>query len=133
MTAPTEIRQRAIAILDQLPGESLVKAIKFLESLSHEALQVLESSKPEADETTLLQIIQRRLSSEEQERLAYLRQQNENGEITDKEHQELLIYVDLIEQQDADRAEALIKLAQFRQIDLKVLIDEFLPTYSNVA
>jgi hypothetical protein len=133
MTAPTEIRQRAIAILDQLPGESLVKAIKFLESLSHEALQVLESSKPEADETTLLQIIQRRLSSEEQERLAYLRQQNENGEITDKEHQELLIYVDRIEQQDADRAEALIKLAQFRQIDLKVLIDEFLPTHSNVA
>ena len=133
MTAPTEIRQRAIAILDQLPGESLAKAIKFLESLSHEALQVLEPSKPEADETTLLQIIQSRLSREEQERLAYLRQQNENGEITDKEHQELLIYVDRIEQQDADRADALIKLAQFRQIDLKVLIDEFLPTYSNVA
>ena len=89
MTAPTEIRQRAIALLEQIPGESLVRAVEFLEALSHEALQASETT-PKASETTLLEIIQRRLPSEEQERLAYLRQRNETEEITDAEHQELL-------------------------------------------
>ncbi|MBW4617706.1 MAG: hypothetical protein KME21_31855 [Desmonostoc vinosum HA7617-LM4] len=133
MTVPTEIRNRAIALLEQLPGESLVKAVEFLEALSHEALQVSEAPNPEISEAALLQIIQHRLFPEEQERLAYLRQQNEIGVITDTEHQELLMYVERIEQQDAERAEALIKLAQLRKVDLKVLIDEFLPKHSNVA
>jgi hypothetical protein len=39
MTVPIEIRKRAIALVEQLPGESLVKAVEFLESLSDEALQ----------------------------------------------------------------------------------------------
>ncbi|MDJ0618799.1 MAG: hypothetical protein QNJ63_19005 [Calothrix sp. MO_192.B10] len=133
MTAPTEIRKKAIALLEQLPGKSLVRAVEFLEVLSHETLQVSETPKPEASEAALLEIIQHRLSPEEQERLAYLRQQNEIGEITDTEHQELLMYVERVEQQDAERAEALIKLAQLRKVDLKVLINEFLPKHSNVA
>lgn len=133
MAVPTEIRKRAIALLEQLPGESLVKAVEFLEALSHEALQVSEAPNPEISEAALLQIIQHRLSPEEQDRLAYLRQQNEIGVITDTEHQELLMYVERVEQQDGERAEALIKLAQLRQVDLKVLINEFLPKYSNVA
>jgi hypothetical protein len=133
MAAPTEIRQRAIALLEQLPGESLVRAVEFLEALSQESLQGSKTPLPEAEEATLLEIIQRRLSPEEQERLAYLRQQNEIGVITDTERQELLMYVDRVEQQDAERAEALIKLAQLRQVDLKLLINEFLPTHSNVA
>ncbi|QJB44821.1 hypothetical protein [Dolichospermum flos-aquae] len=114
MTAPTEIRQRAIALLEQLPGESLIKAVEFLESLSHQALQVSETKISETRETDLIQIIQRRLSAEQQDRLNYLRQQNETEEITETEHQELLIYVELIEKQDAERAEALIQLAQIR-------------------
>jgi hypothetical protein len=132
MTVPTEIRQRAIALLEQLPGESLVRAVEFLETLSHEALQE-SGTTPEVKETALLEIIQRRLPPEDQKRLAYLRQRNEAEEITDVEHQELLIYIDRVEQQDAERAEALIKLAQMRQVDLKVLIKEFLPIHSNVA
>lgn len=133
MAAATEIRQRAIALLEQLPRESLVRAVEFLEALSQESLPEAEAPKPEASEAALLQIIQRRLSAEEQERLAYLRQQNEMGIITETEHQELLIYVERVEQQDAERAEALIKLAQLRQVDLKVLINEFFPKHSNVA
>ena len=133
MTAPTEIRQRAIALLEQLPGESLVKAVEFLESLSHQALQVSEIKTYKTRETDLIQIIQRRLSTEQQERLNYLRQQNETEEITETEHQELLIYVELIEKQDAERAEALIQLAQIRGVDLQVLIHEFLPTHINAA
>lgn len=132
MTAPTEIRQRAIALLEQLPGESLVKAVEFLESLSHQALQVSEIKTYQTRETDLIQIIQRRLSAEQQERLNYLRQQNETEEITETEHQELLIYVELIEKQDAERAEALIQLAQIRGVDLQVLINEFLPTNISI-
>ncbi|BAZ87916.1 hypothetical protein [Dolichospermum compactum] len=133
MTATTEIRQRAITLLEQLPGESLIKAVEFLESLSHEFLQLSAASKTPNSETALLQIIQRRLSPEEQHRLSYLREQNENEEITETEYQELLKYINRIEQQDAERAEALIKLAQLRQVDLKVLIDEFLSTDINVT
>ncbi len=129
MVVPTEIRQRAIALLEQLPGESLVRAVEFLEALSQESLQVSTA----ADEAALLKIIQCHLSFEEQERLAYLRQQNETGKITQTEHQELLMYVERVEQQDAERAAALIQLAQLRQVDLKMLINEFLPTHSNVA
>lgn len=133
MAVATEFRQRAIALLENLPGESLVKAVEFLESLAHTALQASAATDLEASEADILEIIQRRLSPEEQTRLAYLRQQNETGIITDTEHQELLVYVDRVELQDGDRAEALIKLAQLRQVDLKVLIDEFLPTHHNVA
>lgn len=133
MTALTEIRQRAIALLEQLPGESLVKAVEFLESLSAQDSQVSKTTMPENSEGALIQIIQRRLSAEQQDRLNYLRQQNETGEITETEHQELLMYVENIEQQDAERAEALIQLALLRQVDLKVLINEFLPINSNVA
>ncbi|NJM18908.1 MAG: hypothetical protein HC907_09435 [Richelia sp. SM1_7_0] len=42
-------------------------------------------------------------------------------------------HIDRVEQLDVERAEALIKLAQLRQVDLKILIQEFLPTHSNVA
>ncbi|MBN3957610.1 MAG: hypothetical protein HWQ39_01730 [Nostoc sp. NMS8] len=133
MAVPTEIRKRAIALLEQLPGESLVKAVEFLEALCHEALQVSEAPNPQVSEAALLQIIQHHLSPEEQDRLAYLRQQNEIGVITHTEHQELLIYVERVEQQDAERAEALMKLAQLRKVDLKVLINDFLPKHSNFA
>ncbi|MFN6563123.1 MAG: hypothetical protein RMY28_025480 [Nostoc sp. ChiSLP01] len=120
MTAPIEIRKRAIALLEQLPGESLVKAVEYLEYLSHEALQLSETPTPQANEAALIEIIQRRLPSQEQKRLNYLRRQNETGEITQTEHQELLMYVERIEQQDAKRAEALIQLAQLRNVDLEV-------------
>jgi hypothetical protein len=43
------------------------------------------------------------------------------------------VYVDYVKQLDVERASALIKLAQLRQVDLVVLIQEFLPTHSNVA
>jgi hypothetical protein len=133
MAVSTEIRQRAIALLEQLPGESLVQAIEFLESLSHAAREQSDAVEPAVSEAALLEIIQRRLSPEDRVRLAYLRQQNETGVSTEAEHQELLLYIDRVEQQDAERAAALIKLAQLRQVDLKVLIKEFLPTNSHIA
>lgn len=73
MTPLTEIRQRAKNLVDQLPGESLAEAVEFLEALCREAGQrsLVATSKPE--EAALLQIIQRRLSEDDQTRLAYLR------------------------------------------------------------
>ncbi|MDB9346065.1 hypothetical protein PN456_11400 [Nodularia spumigena CS-586/05] len=101
MTAPNkEIRQRAIALLQQLPGESLLKALEFLESLAYESLPLSETPETPNSEAALLQIIQRRLSLEEQNRFSDLRQQKENGEITEAENQELLTYIDRVKQQD---------------------------------
>ncbi|MEH2365943.1 hypothetical protein [Nostoc sp.] len=46
MTPSEEIRSRAITLLEELSGESLLKAVKFLESLSQESLP-LSQNKPE--------------------------------------------------------------------------------------
>ena len=83
MTAPTEIRQRAKELVDQLPGESLAKALEFLESLCSEANQTSKITASRKEEA-LLQIIQHRLPEDDQVRLAYLRQRNDKGEITNQ-------------------------------------------------
>ncbi|NMG20074.1 hypothetical protein [Brasilonema bromeliae] len=125
MTAPTEIRQRAIALVEKLPEETLFKAVDLLEALC------IENGVVTLGEETLLQRIQRRLPTDDQTRLTYLRQRNETGEITEAEHQELLGYVDRVERQDAERAEALIQLARLRNVELKTLLNEFLPVYTK--
>jgi hypothetical protein len=102
--------------------------------------KILYSSQPASvakdlgvNEADLLAIIQHWLSPEEKTRLAYLRQQNETGSIPDTAHQEPLVYVDRVDRQDGEWTQALIKLAQLRQVDLKVLVDEFLPTQHDLA
>jgi len=130
MAISTEIRQKALSLLEQLPQSSLNKAVEYLETLAQNAQQETINLTSLSNETQLIKIIQLHLSSDEQKRLEYLRQQHETGTISNLEHQELLNYVDQIEQQDAQRAEALIQLAQLRQVDLKVIIDEFLPNKS---
>lgn len=86
----------------------------------------------EIRERALLEVIQKRLPLEQRERLNYLRQRNEDEEITEAEHQELLMYVERVEQQDVERLGALIQLAQLRSCDLKIVIDEFLPKHCNI-
>ncbi|UXE60785.1 MAG: hypothetical protein KA717_35765 [Woronichinia naegeliana WA131] len=130
MAISTEIRQKALSLLEQLPQQSLNKAVEYLEILSQNAQQETINLTSLSNETQLIKIIQFHLSSDEQKRLEYLRQQHETGKISNLEHQELLNYVDQIEQEDAKRAEALIQLAQLRQVDLKIIIDEFLPNKS---
>jgi DNA polymerase III gamma/tau subunit len=130
MAISTEIRQKALSLLEQLPQPSLNKAVEYLETLAQNAQQETINLTSLSNETQLIKIIQFHLSSDEQKRLEYLRQQQETGKITEQEHQELLNYVDQIEQEDAQRAEALIQLAQLRQVDLKIIIDEFLPNKS---
>jgi len=68
-------------------------------------------------EELLLQVIARKLSPNEQARLDYLREQNENGDITGAEHQELLAFVSRVGSEDAERVEAFLQLAQ-NQVDI---------------
>jgi hypothetical protein len=132
MTISIENRQKALSLLEKLPKESLNKAVEYLETLSQNVQQETINSRTANNENQLIAIIQLRLSPDKQQRLDYLRQQNETGKITEQEHQELLNYVEQIEQQDAQRAEALIQLAQLRQVDLKIIIDEFLPNKLSI-
>jgi hypothetical protein len=126
MITPTNIRQHAQELIEQLPGSSLLQVVEFLEGLRR-TIDPAQPILPEnLQEQALFSIIQRRLAPEDQARLDYLRQQNESGAITEPEHQELLEYVDRIEQQDAERAEALINLSKLRNVDLKTLMSEHL-------
>lgn len=125
MKIPTEIRERAIELVENLPQEMLNEAIDFLESLSKKAEQIKRGNELNTEEYTLIKIIQRRLSIEEQKRLDYLRKQNEWSELTEAEYQELLVYEDLLENQNVERFEALMKLAKIRQVDLETLNSQF--------
>ena len=119
MTASSDIRQRARELVEQLPGNSLSQAVAFMETL--------HPNRGAALEQPLLDRIQQTQAPEDQARLAYLRQQQEAETISDTEYEELLAFVERIEQQDAARAEALIQLAELRNVDLKVVVSEFLP------
>jgi hypothetical protein len=128
MVLPANIRQHAQALIEQLPGSSLPQVVEFLEGLRRSFAPARQILSEDLQEQALLLIIERRLAPEDQARLDYLRQQNESGAITELEHQELLEYVNRIEQQDAERAEALISLARLRNVDLKKLMNEYLAT-----
>ena len=126
MTTSISIRQKAIALLEQLPETQLAQVVEFLNRLNEESTQT-SSSFTATSEEVLLRIIQRRLALDDQVRLNELRQRNQDGSLTEAEHQELLVYVEQVEKQDAERAAALIQLAQLRKVGLKTLVGEFLP------
>jgi len=74
-----------------------------------------------AEETQLLEAIGHRLPEDDRVRLNILRDRCEFGELTETEHQELIRYEDLLEEQRVKRLEALIQLAKIRNIDLMQL------------
>jgi hypothetical protein len=118
------LRQRLQTLVETLPEESLLQAESLLVQLNPSIGLVDDQSSQEAP---LLAIIQRRLPPQEQARLNTLRQRLADETITETEHQELLAFIDPIEQMDADRVEAMIQLAQLRKVDLNTIIQEFLP------
>jgi hypothetical protein len=127
MAPSTDIRQRAKDLVDQLPDSNLQQVVTFLEALQTPSSNPEPPSEPEAN---LLATIQWQLAPEEQTRLDYLRQSAEAESLTPEEHQEFLSYADLIEQRDAQRAEALLQLAQLRQVPLEQVLAEFLPAHA---
>lgn len=125
MTTSTELRQRAIELVDQLPKEMLVEAVDLLESLCLKANQLGEEQPSNTEESALLQIIRRRLSPDDQKRLNDLRDRNEWSELTPAEYNELLAYEERVESLNVERVRALIELAKIRKVDLATLNREF--------
>lgn len=66
----------------------------------------------------LLEAIENHLPEDKQIRLNTLRDRSRWGELSKAEHQELIGYEDLLEQQRVERLKALIELAKLRNIDL---------------
>jgi hypothetical protein len=124
MTVSTEIRQRAIALLEKLLESMLDEAVQLLESLRVKADAVREVAVSKLPESALLEIIHRRLPADEQARLDYLRDQNEYGELSDDEYQELLTYEEQMENKNVERLRALMELAKHRNTDLATLNSE---------
>jgi hypothetical protein len=120
---PINIRQRAISLIEQLPQSKLAAVVQLLEVLTEPTSQSVAN----ADETYLLEVIQRRLPKAEQARLNELRDRCEWGELTEAEHQELICYEDLVEQHRVERLEALIELAKLRNVDLVTLNQQVSP------
>ncbi len=120
----TLLRQRLQTLVETLPEESLLQAESLLTGLNSGVAWVADSSSQEAP---LLAIIQRRLPPHEQNRLNYLRQCLADETITEAEHQELLAFIDPIEQMDVERVEAMLQLAKLRNVDLNTIVQEFLP------
>ncbi|NEU84323.1 hypothetical protein [Nostoc sp. UIC 10630] len=121
MTPATDIRRRAIELIEQLSEERLTAVVQLLEFLS-------EPSKFAASnpiELALVEVIQRRLAPNEQKRLEELRKRGEWGELTDMEHEELITYEDQLEQWRVERLEALMELARLRNMDLLTLNRQF--------
>ena len=121
MTRATDIRRRAIELIEHLSEERLTAVVQLLEFLS-------EPSKFAASnpiELALVEVIQRCLAPNEQKRLEELRKRGEWGELTDMEHEELITYEDQLEQWRVERLEALMELARLRNIDLLTLNRQF--------
>ena len=111
MAISTGDRQKVMQLVEQLPEESLSEVIELLNNLLRQTRQsqpLISSS----SEELLLQVIDRRLLPDDQARLDYLREQNESADITETEHQELLGFVSRVENEDAERAAAILQLAQ---------------------
>ncbi|MEQ9237970.1 hypothetical protein [Coleofasciculus sp. E2-BRE-01] len=114
MPPATDIRQKAIALIGQLPQDKLMAVVQLLEFLAEPP----QPSTVSAQEAQLLEAIESHLPEDEQVHLDTLRDRCEWDELSEAEHQELIGYEDLLEQQRVERLEALIELAKIRNIDL---------------
>lgn len=119
----TVAREQVIDLIEDLPSESLQELVRFIEFLRFRGGQ--EAKMPAAAaEAPLLAIIRRRLPPEEQRRLSALRESKEERALTPEEHAELLAYVERVEQDDAERAQALLELSRLRKTPLAVLMTD---------
>ena len=75
------------------------------------------------NETEMLEKINQGLAPEAQQRYNDLVAKRQAETLTDEEHQELLALIERIELIDAERVQALTKLAQLRNMSVKALMD----------
>lgn len=95
----------------------------FVERVSLMLAQRKSASLPEL-EANLLQSINQGLPESTQHRYDVLQAKLQNEAIAPEEHQELLQLIDVVEQADADRLEALVELAQLRGVTLPDLMTQ---------
>lgn len=131
MSPSTDIRQKAITLIKQLPQGKLTAAVQLLELLTEPSLP----SPLNENEISLINVIQQQLPDSEQTRLNDLRHRCEWSQLTEAAHQELICYEDQLEQYRVDRLAALIELAKLRNVDLVSLNRQFqsVPQSSNAA
>ncbi|NEO87820.1 MAG: hypothetical protein F6J87_26720 [Spirulina sp. SIO3F2] len=122
-----QMRQRAQELLDGVPSELLPDVIRTLESFYHHPAV----PEPQAEEAELIKLINRRFTPTTQEQIDALREKNELGALTEAEHQELMKYVERAEDMDAVRLEAMMKLAELRQVNLELIAAEFAPKHNE--
>ena len=113
----TEIRQKAMDLVEKLPQERLVEAVELLESLFKND-RVTGEETPSQAEIELLKIVRRRLPPEEEARLEELDDRNEWSELSEAEYNELLTGIERVEHQNVQRVAALMELAKIRKVDL---------------
>ena len=117
-----DIRSQAVQLVEALPQKQLADAVRFLELLSKLDMYVPKTKR----EAELVSTIQRRLSSEKQERLDHLRDINQKGApLSDSEYKELIRLEDELEKFAAERLNALIQLADLTHLGLATLNQRF--------
>lgn len=95
----------------------------FVERVSLMLAQRKAASLPEL-EGSLLQAINQGLPERTQPRYNELQAKLQDDAIASEEHQELLQLVDVVEQAEADRLQALVELAQLRGLTLPALMEQ---------
>jgi len=78
----------------------------------------------EDEEQALLTVIGQSLRPADQCRLDALRYKSQQGKLSPAEQAELLAFVQQVERQDLARAEALVRLAQKRQMTVSTLLSD---------
>lgn len=120
----TIARQQVIDLIEELPSEALPDLVRFIEFLRFKSGRDDKATAAGA-EARLTAIVRRRLPPEEQRRLDHLRARKDAGQLTPEEHAELLAYVERVEREDAERAEALVELARLRGVPVAALVRDF--------
>ena len=119
----TVAHEHVIDLIEDLPNETLPDLVRFIEFLRFKSGQEKLGARTES-EAPLLAIALRRLPLEEQRRLSLLRARKEDGLLTPEEHAELLAFVERVENEDAERAGALLELSRLRNMPLRALMSE---------
>jgi hypothetical protein len=104
--------------------DSIIQVIHTLTPEEQELVRQRLVVPPASPETLLLQKINQPIVPSIQTRYNQLRNKLHAETLTPDEHQELLILTDIIEQAEADRLQALIDLADLRQVALPSLMQQ---------
>lgn len=113
-----------LAIDDILVGISELETAdleQFLQKIGRLVARRKSPSAPER-ETVLLQAINQAVNMTSQNRYALLSKKLNKGTLSEPEHKELLMLIDKLEAQQAQRLQHLIELAHLRSVSLDVLM-----------